>query len=214
MVGEWRSAWGQRWFRIHFVVTMLVMLIIMNVIIRVMDHMETVPGAVINDPILPHLPVVDMTWPLTFLIYSSLGLLIWSNRKDPRAFLLACQTYSLMIFTRTITLYSFPLEAPVDIIPLADPVVMAKSEYGMVHTKDLFFSGHTATVFLCFLTTVNPKLRAWFLIASLLVGMFVLLQHVHYTIDVIAAPFITYMCHRLTLVVNEKLVPIGAQRSS
>jgi hypothetical protein len=173
-----------------------------------------VPGAVINDPILPHLPVVDMTWPLTFLIYSSLGLLIWSNRNDPRAFLLACQTYSLMIFTRTITLYSFPLEAPVDIIPLADPIVMAKSEHGLIHTKDLFFSGHTATTFLCFLTTVNPRLRAWFLIASLLVGMFVLLQHVHYTIDVIAAPFITYMCHRLTLVVNEKLVPTEGQRLS
>jgi hypothetical protein len=202
---NWKEAWSFRWFRIHLIVTLVILFIVMQAIIRMMDYMETQPGSRLNDPILELLPPTDMTWPLTFLIYSNISLLFWGNRNHPRELLIGLQAYSLMILARTVTLYSFPLEAPLDIIPLADPLVQWKSEYGIVHTKDLFFSGHTATVFLCFLATVNSKLRIWFLVATLLVGSFVLLQHVHYTLDVVVAPFVSYMCYRMTLVINEKL---------
>ncbi len=202
---DWKEAWANRRFRISLLVTLVVLFTVLQVIIRVMDFMETQPGARIDDPILALLPPTDMTWPLTFLIYSNLMLLLWGNRNHPKELLMAMQTYSLMIFARTVTLYTFPLEAPEGIIPLADPLVQWKSEYSIVHTKDLFFSGHTATVFMCFLTTVSRWMRVWFLIATVLVGFFVLLQHVHYTIDVLAAPFVSYLCYRLVGVTNEKL---------
>jgi hypothetical protein len=203
----WKEVWAFRWFRIHLIVTLVALFIVMQLIIRVMDYVEQRPelGMSFNDPILELLPATDMTWPLTFLIYSNITLLLWGNRNHPRELLIGLQAYSLMILARTVTLYSFPLEPPVDIIPLADPLVQWKSEYSLVHTKDLFFSGHTATVFLCFLATVNSKLRIWFLIATVLVGSFVLLQHVHYTIDVVFAPFASYMCYRMAQVINEKL---------
>jgi hypothetical protein len=202
---DWKEAWANRRFRISLLVTLVVLFTVLQVIIRVMDFMETQPGARIDDPILALLPPTDMTWPLTFLIYSNLILLLWGNRNHPKELLMAMQTYSLMIFARTVTLYTFPLEAPEGIIPLADPLVQWKSEYSIVHTKDLFFSGHTATVFMCFLTTVSRWMRVWFLIATVLVGFFVLLQHVHYTIDVLAAPFVSYLCYRMVGVTNEKL---------
>jgi hypothetical protein len=202
---DWKEAWANRRFRISLLVTLVALFTVLQVIIRVMDFMETQPGARIDDPILALLPPTDMTWPLTFLIYSNLILLLWGNRNHPKELLMAMQTYSLMIFARTVTLYTFPLEAPEGIIPLADPLVQWKSEYSIVHTKDLFFSGHTATVFMCFLTTVSRWMRVWFLIATVLVGFFVLLQHVHYTIDVLAAPFVSYLCYRMVGVTNEKL---------
>lgn len=202
---DWKEAWSYRRFRISLLITLIALVTVLQVIIRVMDYMETQPGARIDDPILALLPPTDMTWPLTFLIYSNLILLLWGNRNHPRELLIGVQTYSLMIFARTVTLYSFPLEAPEGIIPLADPLVQWKSEYSIVHTKDLFFSGHTATVFLCFLTTVSRWMRVWFLIATVLVGFFVLLQHVHYTVDVLAAPFASYLCYRLVNVTNDKL---------
>lgn len=202
---SWNEAWSLRWFRISLLATLIVLFTVLQVIIRVMDYMETQPGTVLDDPILDLLPPTDMTWPLTFLIYTNLFLLLWGNWKHPQDLLISLQAYSLMILARTVTLFTFPLEAPEGIIPLADPLVQWKSEYSIVHTKDLFFSGHTATVFLCFLTTVNSKLRIWFLIATFLVGFFVLLQHVHYTIDVVAAPFASYMCYKMVLITNEKL---------
>jgi hypothetical protein len=202
---EWKEAWSLRWFRISLLVTLIALFTVMQIIIRVMDYMETQPGSVLEDPILALLPPTDMTWPLTALIYSNIFLLLWGNWKFPKDLLISLQAYSLMILARTVTLFTFPLEAPDGIIPLVDPLVQWKSEYSLVHTKDLFFSGHTATVFLCFLTTVSSKLRIWFLIATFLVGFFVLLQHVHYTIDVVAAPFVSYMCYKMVLNTNEKL---------
>jgi membrane-associated phospholipid phosphatase len=59
-------------------------------------------------------------------------------------------------------------------------------------TKDLFFSGHTATVFLLFLNSQTKLWKNVFLTLTILVGFCVLIQHVHYTVDVIAAPFFGY----------------------
>ncbi|MCF8257165.1 MAG: sphingomyelin synthase family protein [Flavobacteriales bacterium] len=207
---EWKEAWSHRSFRIGLLVTVVSLFTVLQVIIRVMDFMETQPGAQLHDPILALLPPTDLTWPLTFLIYSNLILLLWGNLYHPRELLISMQTYTLMVLTRIVTLYTFPLEAPDGIIPLLDPFVQWKSESGFVHTKDLFFSGHTATVFICFLTTVSSRLRIWFLIATALVGFFVLLQHVHYTIDVVAAPFVSYLCYKMVLVTNEKLAMKGS----
>jgi len=59
-------------------------------------------------------------------------------------------------------------------------------------TKDLFFSGHTATTFLLLLYVWKfPKLRAAMLVTHVLVVASVFFAHLHYTIDVIGAYAIT-----------------------
>ncbi len=60
-------------------------------------------------------------------------------------------------------------------------------------TKDLFFSGHTATTFLLLLYVWRyPKLRALMLGGHLLVVASLFLAHLHYTIDVLGAYAITF----------------------
>jgi hypothetical protein len=60
-------------------------------------------------------------------------------------------------------------------------------------TKDLFFSGHTATTFLLLLYVWKfPALRRVMLVAHVLTVVSVFLAHLHYTIDVIGAWAITY----------------------
>lgn len=60
-------------------------------------------------------------------------------------------------------------------------------------TKDLFFSGHTATTFLLLLYVwPHPRLRAVMLVGHVLVVASVFLSHLHYTIDVIGAYAITF----------------------
>lgn len=59
-------------------------------------------------------------------------------------------------------------------------------------TKDLFFSGHTATTCLLLLYVWRlPKLRAVMLPAHVLIVVSVFLAHLHYTIDVIGAYAVT-----------------------
>ena len=55
-------------------------------------------------------------------------------------------------------------------------------------TKDLFFSAHTATVLVLGLTVQHPALRRGLLLAGALIGLLVMVQHAHYTYDVLAAP--------------------------
>ncbi len=65
--------------------------------------------------------------------------------------------------------------------------------YGIFTGNDLFFSGHTGIPFLMALMFWNYKpLRYTFLCFSLFFAVVVLLGHLHYSIDVLAAFFITY----------------------
>ena len=100
-------------------------------------------------------------------------------------------------------MYSLPFNPPSHMIPLNDPFVQFFGS-GKLLTKDLFFSGHTATLFLLFLVIDKKPFKQMFLIFTIIIGFSVILQHVHYFIDVLAAPFFTYGSYRIVKVVREK----------
>lgn len=68
---------------------------------------------------------------------------------------------------------------------------------GKFITKDLFFSGHTSIQFLIFLCFRNKIDKIVALAASVAVACLVLIQHVHYTVDVLAAFVFTYIIYRM-----------------
>lgn len=66
--------------------------------------------------------------------------------------------------------------------------------------NDLFFSGHTGLPFLIALIFwEHIYLRILFLVASFIFGAIVLLAHLHYSIDVFSAFFITYSIYHIAL---------------
>jgi hypothetical protein len=112
--------------------------------------------------------------------------------QDPKKFLWFAWAFNLETAFRFITIYLVALEPPIGLVDLHDPLAEILI-YGdkLAITKDLFFSGHTATmVFVCFfLPTVKEKWLAFGL--SLVLVSLLLIQHVHYSIDVLAAPLFT-----------------------
>jgi hypothetical protein len=69
---------------------------------------------------------------------------------------------------------------------------------GIFTGDDLFFSGHTGIPFLMALIFWHNKtLRYVFLAISVLFGIIVLLGHLHYTIDVLSAFFITFSIYHI-----------------
>ena len=143
----------------------------------------------------------DLSLPIFITLHINMVLFFFYALSKPRHLFIALLSYSLMIIIRIIAMALIPLEAPETIIPLRDPISEI-SQNGNIILNDLFFSGHTSTLLLMYYNTYHQKLRHWFLFNSLLMGSMVILQHVHYSIDVIAAIFFSYGCYRLAYKIN------------
>lgn len=148
-------------------------------------------GISFNDYLLAWLPAYDLSL-FIFVVIWSMALLTFSRfRQDPSIFLTFLWGFILINLSRFITIGLLPLNAPADLIPIHDPI--SNHFYGPKFiTKDLFFSGHTAAMFLMFLCLKKKTDKILALIATIIIGIAVLLQHVHYTLDVVMAPVITY----------------------
>ncbi len=174
--------------------TLAVLVLALAAFARFITWVEQRPGAVLADPLLALLPPTDVTW-LTFaFIYCALVAAIIHLIRHPDRLLVALQSYILLVFARTVAMYLLPLDPPAGMIPLVDPLVELFGSGGVTLSRDLFFSGHTSTLFLLALTAVSTRLRILFLVCTACVGVCVLVQHVHYSIDVLAAPFFAWGC--------------------
>ena len=204
-----RNAWSDPAFRTEFAATIALLVPVLIALTHFLDGVERRRGVTLTDPVLALFPAVNLTW-LTFLIiYAGIiaGLVVLV--QNPRRLLLVFQAYAVMALFRMAAMYLAPLEPPPGIIELRDPFVEFFGG-GKTLTRDLFFSGHTSTTFLLFLLIPGKWLRVAYACATLVVGVCVVLQHVHYTFDVVAAPFFAYgayaivlgICKRRGIVVN------------
>jgi hypothetical protein len=196
MSRAWTDAWRDSRFRTRLFLTAPALVAALALLARFLTFVEARPGVVLPDPVLALLAPRDLTW-LTFsLIYLGLAFGVARLARDPRALVLALQAYVLMVLLRIAAMWVTPLEAPPGMIPLHDPLVRLFGP-GKLLTKDLFFSGHTSTLFLLFLAVPGRRSKALFLFCTAAVGTSVLAQHVHYTVDVLAAPLFAYASFRI-----------------
>ncbi len=194
----WAEAWADRGFRARLLLTLSALVAALAVLARFLDFVEARPGTVLADPVLALFPPRDVTW-LTFgLIYVGLVFGVARLLTEPGRLLVALQAYAVMVALRIAAMGVTPLEAPPGMIPLHDPLVRFFGP-GKLLTKDLFFSGHTATLFLLALAVPGRRSKAFFLAGTAAVAACVLWQHVHWTIDVLAAPFFAYASYRLAV---------------
>jgi membrane-associated phospholipid phosphatase len=192
----WKSFLKNKKNLTEFVITVIVVTAVIIAFSHFLHFVEQRDGVVLNDPFLNAFNPIDLTWLTFVLIYLSLIIFVITTFNKPDKLLIAFQAYGLMLIFRTIAMYLTPFEAPETILLLNDPFVQFFAK-GDILTKDLFFSGHTGTLFLVFLLAENKTLKTIFLILTLLVGTAVLLQHVHYSVDVVIAPFVAYGAYRI-----------------
>lgn len=200
----WGGHWKDRTFRIESIVTVVLLVGIVSGLANFLQVIELRPGAVLNDPVLALFRPVDLTW-LTFaLIYGGLLLAIGILLRHPRRMMLAFQSYTAMVIVRMIAMSLTPLDPPPTMIPLIDPTVTYFGT-GMTPTRDLFFSGHTSTLFLLALTAPSRRWSVVFGVAMAAVAVCVVAQHAHYAIDVFAALFFAYGSYAGVLRIREAL---------
>ncbi len=167
---------------------------------------ELRPAPTLPDAVLARVPYVATVANANYLLWLavylplSLGLLWLSARRFARYTV----TAGIVSLARGVTLLATGLGAPDPAhagrgIAGHDPLqafaellspwqVFAKDAMAAYLTKDLFFSGHTATTFLLLLYLWPHRQLRWLAVAGhLAVVASVFLAHLHYTIDVLGA---------------------------
>jgi len=194
---NWRVTWNSRYKRYQMIIGTVIMLAIIYTLPFFFGHIQKRKGAVLNDWLLARIPAHDVSV-LIFAIIGAMALLIIIRAvNNPSIYITYCWTFIFVYIVRFATLSLVALDPPPGLVPLIDPINSFFSG-NVVITKDLFFSGHTATmvqIFLC-LERRTDKLIA--LIAAFAVACLLLVQHIHYTIDILAAPVVVYACYWLT----------------
>lgn len=185
------SGWDRRQ-ALRLLVSAVVLVVVLMGYIRFLAWNETRSGARLADPVLALIAPADLSTPVFALIYGSMLLAIVAVARDPARLILLVRAYALLMLVRIAAMYLVPLSPPDGMISLVDP--LAGLGPGSQLRQDLFFSGHTATLFLLTLTAARRSLRWIFAAATAGVAVMVLVQHCHYAIDVFAAPFFAFAC--------------------
>ncbi len=200
----WRQGFRNRSFLFEAVLTLLLLLLMIRVCAAFMNAIEARKGVVLPDPILSSFKPMDLRWPIFIVLWGAICGTLYHLSRHPRYLVMALQAAGVLLVFRTIALAVVPLEPMKSIIPLNDPIVVGLGT-GKLVVKDLFFSGHTATMFLCALAARSTRWKVLCLAGTLAVGAGVILQHVHYSGDVYAAPFFAYASWRIVFLAHKKL---------
>jgi hypothetical protein len=143
----------------------------------------------VRDILLDNIPAfnVDLIFVNGFyvFIFFVVGLLIYTPKALP--FVLKASALFVLVRSFFITLTHIG-PSPLQIVISSSAIFDTFSFVG-----DLFFSGHTGLPFLLSLIFwQNIYLRLFFVLSSVVFGAAVILGHLHYSIDVFGAFFITY----------------------
>lgn len=191
LIQAWAEANKDRFFFFEFIFSLTFLVLTMMTFSSFSQFIEMREGVRFADPLLIKFSAYDLTWPIFSLIYgailSGIGILLYR----PYRLILLFKAYALMVLIRIVMMYLLPLDPPAGMILLQDPFV-SLFVTGKTLTRDLFFSGHTATMFLLFLA-VPDRFKKTFIVIAILVATGVLWQKVHYTVDVVVAPFVSFI---------------------
>ena len=155
----------------------------------------------VGDLLLDHIPTINVGFLFTWgMLGFTLLIFLYPLLFKPELVPFTIKCYAALLYVRSFCILLTNVGPPhgffFDTFQLGRNVID-----DMTFRNDLFFSGHTAFPFLAFLIFKDHWIKWVFLAGSIIEGATVLLMHVHYSIDVVAAFFISYgtyaICKRI-----------------
>ncbi len=150
----------------------------------------------VTDIILSNIPVYDVDGIFIYGPLVLIAVIVWLCFSEPKRLPFICKSLALFVIIRS------GFVSLTHIAPFPTRIGVQASDIISFFTSgnDLFFSGHTGIPFLLALIFWNEKFwRYFFIILSVFFGIIVLMGHLHYSIDVASAFFITYSIYHIAM---------------
>jgi membrane-associated phospholipid phosphatase len=143
----------------------------------------------VTDILLDNLPVYNVSFIFNEGAFIFISILLAILLYEPKRVPFTLKTIALFLLIRSVFMTLTHIAPPLDMPHRDTSEIIYKVSSG----DDLFFSAHTGMPFLlAIIFWQNKYLRYFFIVCSLIGGACVLLGHLHYSIDVLSAFFISF----------------------
>jgi len=186
--------WKQKEFLLSMLVSFLFLIISIAINHFASLYVDKSAGIHVTDIFLDNLPVVNVNFIVNEVAWLFIWFIVFLLFIKPQRIPFVLKNLALFIFIRAIFISLTHLG------PIPDHSFLSRHDIlsSIASGNDMFFSGHTGMPFLSALIFwENKPLRYIFLFASLMFGTSMILGHLHYSIDVAAAFFITHSIYRI-----------------
>lgn len=205
LIARHRSFWNtERRRSLYSAILLLGFALFFNLVLGSLASQRAIRSPYPIDLLLDILPIVDLDFIIGHAATAFYFVVLTLVLLRPQYLLFAVKAAALFIVIRAV----FVNLTPLGLYPGNNDFSAGELGYRFYSyfnfKGNYFFSGHTGLPFLFGLVFLNRKgWRNFFFATSFIFGASVLLAHVHYSIDVFAAPFITYAIFKIT----QKLFP-------
>lgn len=192
MVNAWEDDLSDRSFRLKLLIVPGLFVVYSSITQHIGNYVEMRQGVRLEDPLLNIFPSFDFSTAVFLLLYLSLFSIILTHLNKPRVVLRVIEMHFAVAIVRQICILMVALEPPAGIIVLRD-LFLENTVYphNTPLTKDLFFSGHVASIWIYFLCAQKKYLKVYLGMATVMMSFMILSMRVHYTYDVYGAVLFT-----------------------
>ena len=193
----WKTALSDRMFALKLFITPGLFFLYSAVTQPLGTYIQLRKGIQLDDKILYLFPSYDFSLPIFILLYTSLTIAILLHLDKPKVIFRVIEMHFIVAIVRQLCILLIALEPPVGLIVLRD-VFLENTVYPRHSplTKDLFFSGHVASIWIYFLCAERKYLKYYLIAATAIMSYMILSMRVHYTYDIYGAIFFTTLLYK------------------
>lgn len=201
---QWYDNWKiELSYHKYLILISLLFLLFANIInYHAGNYVDTVDAVAVKDIILDNIPTINLEYIFSYgMIIFLFVLLFYTLFFKVKQFHTVAFSFSTLIFVRSFFITLTHLGKPADAAIMTNlPGIYQALNFH----NDLFFSGHAALPFMAWLLFRKENIGPFFLFMTIVLSFTVLVMHLHYSIDVFAAFFITYALYKFSKWFSEK----------
>lgn len=188
IISAWKDALRSRTFFVKILLTPGLFFLYSAITQRLGDYVESRKGTLLSDKLLYLFPTHDFSFYVFLVLYTSLSLVVITHLDKPKIILRIIEMHFAVAVVRQICILLVALEPPAGMVVLRD-VFLENTVYPhhSPMTKDLFFSGHVASIWIYFLCAEKWIVKRFLFFSTLAMTFMILSMKVHYTYDVYGA---------------------------